>query len=144
MQGGHIYRNFVVYNATVGLAQARPNEFFGDEANFDKLLSSVGQEELDGMLENSGALVAAAPQPHPSFEKAAPRDLQRYRDKNRNKITEKSTSTWVNRFESWRQWRNVPSKLEEIPREELDNTLQLFYTELRKADILTMNPEVCE
>jgi len=51
------------------------------------------------MLENSGALVAAAPQPHPSFEKAAPGDLQRYRDKNRNKNTEKSTSTWINRFE---------------------------------------------
>jgi len=60
------------------------------------------------------------------------------------KALKKSASTWVNRFESWRQWRNVPSKLEEIPREELDNTLQLFYTELRKADVLTMNPEVCE
>jgi len=69
------------------------DEFFGDEDNFDKLLSSVGQEELDSMLENSGALVAAAPQPHPSFKKAAPGDLQRYRDKNRNKNTEKSTST---------------------------------------------------
>ena len=32
-------------------------EFFGDEDEFDKLLSSVGQEELDSVLENSGALV---------------------------------------------------------------------------------------
>ena len=110
------------------------DEFFGNEDYFDKLLSSVGQEELDRMLENSGALVAAALQPHPSFKKAALGDLQQYKDKNRNKNTEQSTSTWVNRFESWRQWRNVPSKLEEIPREELDNTLQLFYAELRKAD----------
>jgi len=39
---------------------------FGDEDEFDKLLSSVGQEELDSVLENSGA-VEAAPQPHPSF-----------------------------------------------------------------------------
>ena len=32
-------------------------EFFGDEDEFEKLLSSVGQEELDSALENSGALV---------------------------------------------------------------------------------------
>ena len=32
-------------------------EFFGDEDEFEKLLSSVGQEELDSVLENSGALV---------------------------------------------------------------------------------------
>ena len=32
-------------------------EFFGDKDEFDKLLSSVGQEELDSTLENSGALV---------------------------------------------------------------------------------------
>jgi len=50
-------------------------EFFDDEDEFDKLLSSVGQEELDNVLENSGTLVEAAPQPHPSFETAAPRDL---------------------------------------------------------------------
>ena len=64
------------------------DEFFSDEDEFDKLLSSVGQEELDSMLENSGALVAAAPQPHTSFEKAAPGDLQQFKDK--NKSTEKS------------------------------------------------------
>jgi len=114
------------------------------KTSFDKLLSSVGQEEPDSVLENSGALVATAPQPHISFEKTAPGNLQRYKNKNRNKSTEKSASTWVNCFESWRQWRSVPSKLEEIPKEELDNTLQLFYAELRKADGLTMNPEVCE
>lgn len=55
-------------------------------------------------------------------------------DKNRNKNTEKSTSTWVNRFETWRKWRNIPSKLQDIPRDELDQTLQLFYAEVRKAD----------
>jgi len=32
-------------------------EVFGNEDEFDKLLSSVGQEELDSVLENSGALV---------------------------------------------------------------------------------------
>ena len=32
-------------------------EFFGDEDEFEKLLSSVGEEELDSALENSGALV---------------------------------------------------------------------------------------
>ena len=32
-------------------------EFFGNEDEFDKLLSSFGQEELDSVLENSGALV---------------------------------------------------------------------------------------
>jgi len=50
-------------------------EFFGDEDEFDKLLSSVGREELDSVIENSRVLVAAAPQPHSSFETAAPGDL---------------------------------------------------------------------
>lgn len=91
-------------------------------------------EELDSVLQSSGALIVTAPQPHFSFETAAPGDLKRYKDKNKNKNTDKSTSTWVNRFETWRKWRNVPSKLEEIPKEELDHTLQLFYAEVRKAD----------
>ena len=60
-------------------------EFFSDEDEFDKILSSVGQEELDSVLENSGALVAAVPQPHPFVRKAAPGDLQRYKDKNGTK-----------------------------------------------------------
>ena len=50
-------------------------EFYGNEDEFDKLLSSVGQEELDSVIENSRALVAAAPQPHSAFEMAAPGDL---------------------------------------------------------------------
>jgi len=60
-------------------------ELFGDEDELDKLLNSVGLEELDSVLENRGALVAAMPQPHPWFEKATPGDLQRYRQKQEQK-----------------------------------------------------------
>ena len=68
-------------------------------------------------------------------------DLKRYKDKNRNKNTEKSTSTWVNHFETCRKWRNIPSKLQDIPRDKVDQTLQLFYAEVRKADSSDYEPD---
>ena len=89
------------------------------EDELDMLLSSVDQQELDSVLQSSEAVVVSAAQPHPLFATATTRDLKRYKDKNRNINTEKSTSTWVNRFETWRKWRNIPSKLQDIPRDEL-------------------------
>ena len=116
-------------------------EFFGTEDELDMLLSSVDQQELDSMLQSSEAVVASAAQPHPLFATVATGDLKQYKDKNRNKNMEKSTSTWVNRFETWRKWRNIPSKLQDIPRDELDQTLQLFYAEVRKADGSNYEPD---
>ena len=54
--------------------------------------------------------------------------------KNKNENTARSTNTWVNRFESWRIARGLPLPLLEIRHEDLDETLQLFYLNLVKAD----------
>ena len=54
--------------------------------------------------------------------------------KNKNENTARSTNTWVNRFENWRIGRGLPLPLLEIRHEDLDETLQLFYSSLVKLD----------
>ena len=54
--------------------------------------------------------------------------------KNKNENTARSANTWVNRFENWRIARGLPLPLLEIRHEDLDETLQLFYSNLVKAD----------
>ena len=54
--------------------------------------------------------------------------------KNNNENTARSTNTWVNRFENWRIARGLPLPLLKIRHEDLDETLQLFYSTLVKAD----------
>ena len=54
--------------------------------------------------------------------------------KNKNENTARSMNTWVNRFENWRVARGLPRPLLEIRHEDLDETLQLFYSTLVKAD----------
>ena len=46
----------------------------------------------------------------------------------------RSTNTCVNRFENWRIARGLPLPLLEIRHEDLDETLQLFYSNLVKVD----------
>ena len=47
----------------------------------------------------------------------------------------------MNHFETCRKWRNIPSKLQDIPRDKVDQTLQLFYAEVRKADGSDYKPD---
>lgn len=77
----------------------------------------------------------------PTFAEATLEDLQRLQDKNKNKNTAKTTNTWVKRFEAWRSFKNMPYKLEEVPKAELDKVLQLFFAELRKKDGSEYEPE---
>lgn len=70
----------------------------------------------------------------PTFVVASDADLQRFLDKNKNRNTTKTTATWVNRFETWRNVRKLPHALEDIPESELDGILQRFFAELRKQD----------
>ena len=60
--------------------------------------------------------------------------------KNKNENTARSTNTWVNRFENWRIERGLPLPLLEIRHEDLDETLQLFYSALVKADGQSYEP----
>ena len=70
----------------------------------------------------------------PTFVVATNTDLQRFLDNNKNRNTTKTTATWVNRFETWRNVRKLPHALEDIPESELDGILQRFFAELRKQD----------
>jgi len=76
-----------------------------------------------------------------SKQLATPDDLQKFKEKNLNKNTTKSTNTWVNRFEAWRTWRKLPHKPEEIPKQELNGTLERFLAEVRKSDGSEYEPD---
>ena len=80
-------------------------------------------------------------EPRPIFEAATPGDLQKFKEKNLNKNTTKSTNTWVNCFEAWRRWRELPHKLEDIPKQDLNGTLEQFFAEVRKSDGSEYEPD---
>jgi len=52
----------------------------------------------------------------------------------KNKNTLKATQTWLNVWQTWATKRKLNPKLEEYEPEELDKTLQIFYTEIRTKD----------
>ena len=79
----------------------------------------------------------------PIFEAATPDDLQKFKEKNLNKNTTKSTNTWVNRFEAWRTWRKLPHKLEEIPKtrtERHSRTILCRGTQIRRQRVRAGQP----
>ena len=75
------------------------------------------------------------------FKTASNEDLERLISNTENKNTNKTTRTWVNRFNSWRESRELAQELHEIPPEELDKILQSFYAELVKSDGTDYEPE---
>ena len=130
------------------------------EADFDELLRNLDSDiQLDGpdvvpVLDPSALAtplnidtptcarpIQTATSSTHTFAVATGSDLQRFRDKNKNRNTMKTTVTWVNRFETWRKVREIPHKLEHIPERELDNVLQRFFAELRKGDGGEYEPE---
>ena len=133
-------------NEISGMAEASLSDFFCD--SIVDFLTESSISEFDQLLDEDGSASAAGDanprpiSPHPSsFEAATPTDLQRFKDKNLNRNTAKSTSTWVNRFESWRKWKNLPNRIEQIAEGELDGVLQQFYAEVRKADSSQYEPD---
>jgi len=58
------------------------------------------------------------------FKTASNEDLERLISNTGNKNTKKTTRTWVNRFNSWRESRELAQELPEIPPEELDKFLR--------------------
>ena len=67
-------------------------------------------------------------------EEAISSELERLKSKNNNNNTKRSTTTWKNAFDKWRTKRNIRENLEDIPKENLDKTLQLFFAEVRKRN----------
>ena len=68
-------------------------------------------------------------------------ELQRLQDKNKNKNTKKSTNTWVNRLQRWQEHKGITGTLLESNEQQLDETLQQFYAELRKEDGSDYEPD---
>ena len=68
-------------------------------------------------------------------------ELQRLKDKNRNKNTDRSTNNWARRFETWQKQRGITVQLCEASASELDMVLQNFFAELKKKDGTDYEPE---
>ena len=75
------------------------------------------------------------------FKTASSEDLERLISNTENKNTKKTTQTWMNRFNSWRESREIAQELHEILPQKLDKILQCFYAELVKSDGTDYEPE---
>ena len=52
----------------------------------------------------------------------------------KNENTSRSTNSWVNQFAAWAKWKGKQETLETYTPDELDETLCLFYAEVKKND----------
>ena len=68
------------------------------------------------------------------FYKCNETEIESLIDKTKNHNTESSTKTWVNVFQSWAKGRGFPQEVSAYEPENLDKTLSIFYTEIRKRD----------
>ena len=68
------------------------------------------------------------------FYKCNEKEIASLIDKTKNHNTESSTKTWVNVFQSWAKERGFPQEVSAYEPENLDKTLCIFYTEIRKRD----------
>ena len=68
------------------------------------------------------------------FYKCNETEIESLIDKTKNHNTESSTKTWVNVFQSWAKERGFPQEVSAYEPENLDKTLCIFYTEIRKRD----------
>ena len=62
-------------------------------------------------------------------------------EREQNIDASKSTRTWINAFDKWRASRNIHRSLHEIPEDELDEVLQLFYAQVKKANGQDYEPD---
>ncbi len=86
---------------------------------------------------------AAATPPSSSALKtaAAASELQRLKDKNKNKNTEKSTNTWAKRFTEWQEHKNIDVSAGNVSAAALDEVLHHFFAELKKQDGSDYEPD---
>ena len=146
----------------VDFIEREPNSEEEVDFNVDQLLSELS--DIDLQLDSDPGLASslqvdtapnARPGPvqdltsspthakaaKPTFVVASNAHLQRFLGKNKNQNTTKTTLTWVNRFETWQNVRNIHHALEDIPESELDGILQRFFAELHKQDGGEYKPE---
>ena len=108
-----------VYENTKGIA-----------GEFDKLFASVPLE----LLQDDTATPTAPPPTSSTLCLPGPsnaHELQRLKDKNRNKNTDKSTNNWARRFDTWQQHRGITVPVSnKTSAGDLDEILQHFFTKL--------------
>ena len=68
------------------------------------------------------------------FRLLSEEDLQKLSEKSESKNTKRSTSTWLNAYQSWAKERSKKPDLENYTANELDTVLSQFYAELTKKD----------
>ena len=138
---GYIDTNFELFRIVIrakNMAGTCEDEFFSD--SILQFLREPTGSKLEELMEGAEAFIAEIEneaqhqkEPRPIFKAATPGDLQKFKE-NLEQNTTKSTNTWVNHFEAWRRWRELPHKLEEIPKQDLNGTLERFFAEVRKSN----------
>ena len=79
------------------------SELLGDE---------LFEDYFDTTMESSASASST------EFKTASNEDLERLIANTENKNTKRTTQTWMNRFNSWRESRNIAQELHELPPEE--------------------------
>ena len=92
-----------------------------------ELLDFLEQQEAPSIEAEASSTTTEAS----SFAVVDQAGLKKLRDKNRNKNTERSTSTWVNSFQKWQESRGVIVSLPDISPQEFDTILQQYFAEIR-------------
>lgn len=75
------------------------------------------------------------------FRLLSEEDLQKLSEKSESKNTKRSTSTWLNAYQSWAKERSKKPDLENYTANELDTVLSQFYAELTKKDGKEYEPD---
>ena len=114
------------------MAGTYEDDFFSD--SILHFLREPSESELEELMEGAEAFTPEIENEAQHRKKPAAPFSKRLLPANLNKNTTRSTNTWVNCFEGWRRWRQLPHKLEEIPKQDLNGTLERFFAEVRKSD----------
>ena len=68
-------------------------------------------------------------------------DVKALSEQSKNLNTQRSTIQWLNVYQRWAAERGMDENMNELPPNELDNVLQRFYGEIRKANGAEYEPD---
>ena len=131
------------------MAEASLSEFFcpsileflaSSDSSDQEFDSIVGSLPFDFELPLDPPI--APPPPSSTLDTAsAANELQRLKDKNKNKNTERSTNTWAKRFTKWQEQKGIDVSVGKVSATEVDRVLQHFFAELKKQDGSDYEPD---
>lgn len=78
---------------------------------------------------------------HRRFAKIENKDIERLKEKQKNKHTGLATSNWVRVFQSWAHSRGLQEVIENYNVQELNTTLEKFYAEVRRQNGKEYEPD---